>query len=171
MHLARWGLPFNTLFSIEFERDYSEADECAQYRIQGAKKDAFSKRNLWNSYLQPGEWKQSYFESSVACFLNPNDREACAEFADMFFDQVEFVELNFHRDYFATWFESLCPSFLRKPEHLEKYRGLLAKYEGTDKNLFVKLLKNEIEIMEDLIMMAQKNKIGNKNDYNDSDSY
>ena len=100
--------------------------------------------------MKPGEWKQSYFESSVSFFLNTNERQDCAEYADLFFDQVEFVELNFHRDYFEAWFLNLCPSFLRKPEHFEKYKALLAKYEGTDKTLFVKLLKDEIDNMENL---------------------
>ena len=72
---------------------------------------------------------------------------------------MEFVEKNFHRDYFQAWFLNLCPSFLRKPEHFEKYKALLAKYKGTDKTLFVKLLKNEIDNMENLQMMAMKNKI------------
>ena len=150
MHLARWGCQYNNLFRQEFERDFGDADEHAKYRVEGANGDASKKRELWNSYLKPGVWKQSYFESSISYFLNTNEREACAEFAENFFEQVEFVEMNFHRDYFVTWFENLCPTFLRKPEHEEKYKALLAKYEATDKTLFVKLLKNEIDNIENL---------------------
>ena len=51
---------------------------------------------------------------------------------------------------------------------------MLAKYDGsTDKTLFVNLLKDEIDIMENLIEMAVKNKIevSASNDAEDSDSY
>ena len=115
---------------------------------------------MWDSYLVQGQWKQAHFDSSVSFLLNTNEREECEHFADQFFDKVEFVEQNFHRDFFESWFSSLCPSFLRRPGDLAKYTELLAKYENcTDKTLFVNLLKDQVDSMENLIEMAKKNKI------------
>ena len=54
----------------------------------------------------------------------------------------------------------LCPSFLRRPGDLAKFTELLAKYDNcTEKTLFVNLLKDQIDLMENLIEMAKKNKI------------
>ena len=84
-------------------------------------------------------------------------REDCEHFADQFFDKVCMVEETFHRDFFLSWFGCLSPAFLKRPCDLERMKALLTQFENTDKTLFVKLLKEEIDDLESLIAMATNN--------------
>ena len=70
---------------------------------------------------------------------------------------MELVEEEFHRDYFLQWFNALCPVLLKRQVDLDRMKALLAKYETTDKNFFVKLLREAIDDMEDLMEMEMKN--------------
>ena len=101
------------------------------------------------------KWKQKDFAASSDCLLNVHCREDCEKFAEQWFEKVEHVEDHFHRDYFVAWFGNLSPYFLGRKQDLERMRELLQKYEDTDKTLFVKLLKEEIDALEDVIAMQK----------------
>ena len=49
------------------------------------------------------------------------------------------------------WFNELSPYYLRRQVDLDRMRALLTKYERTDKTLFAKLLREEIEAIEDIM--------------------
>ena len=70
---------------------------------------------------------------------------------DLWFKNMEYVEDNFHRDYFQVYFTMLSPAFLRRQSDVDRLNQMLAKYEASDKTLFVKLLKEEIDSIEELI--------------------
>ena len=104
--LAKWGCPYEDLFEAEFARDYSDADERAQISIESIRhrEESKEKREIWDSYLVPEKWKKADFDCSAACFLNQYNREEGELYADLWFESVEYVEANFHRDYFLVWF-------------------------------------------------------------------
>ena len=153
--LAKWGCPYEDLFEAEFARDYSDADERAQISIESIRhrEESKDKREIWDSYLVPDKWRKSDFSCSAACFLNQYNRQEGELYADLWFESVEFVEANFHRDYFLDWFNELSPYYLRRQVDLDRMKTLLAKYEHTDKTLFTKLLTEEIEAIEDIMAM------------------
>ena len=50
-----------------------------------------------------------------------------------------------------TFFSNLQPGFLRRNGDLARLKALLQKYETSDKTLFIKLLKEAIHKIEELI--------------------
>lgn len=60
------------------------------------------------------QWKQSDFNASSGCFYNVHMKEDCDHFAEQWFEKIEFVEQNFHRDFFESWFGNLSPYFLAR---------------------------------------------------------
>lgn len=136
------------LIKAEFAREYSAIDDQEKLKIDASSLDTAKKQKLWDSYLEREQWKQQAFMASSAHLLNKGDRKQCELFADQFFEKVEHVEDSFHRDYFLNFFNNLNPSFLGREEDLAKFQALLTKYASTDKTLFVKLLKEEIDRLE-----------------------
>ena len=79
--LAMWGHEYVDLLAAEFATNYSDSDEHAKLRIEAADTSLESKQALWDSYLVPDRWKQSYFASSVSNLLNFHERDDCLHFA------------------------------------------------------------------------------------------
>lgn len=141
------------LMEAERKRDYSDADDQQQLRYDVCTLDTSEKQKIFESYLIPEKWKQTDFGSSVCNFYNAKDRKESEHFADMWIANLENVEENFHRDYFAEYFESLRPDFLRRQSDVDKLKELLAKLQETDKNLFKKKLTETIAEIEELIQI------------------
>ena len=77
----------------------------------------------------------------------------CIEFGDKFFNEVEKVFANHHRDYADVFFTNLSPSFLGREVYLDRYIALLERALKTDNTHFINLLKEEIEQLEDIIQV------------------
>ena len=66
---------------------------------------------------------------------------------------MEKVEEVMHLDYFKVFFLFLSPSYLGNPLHLEQLRAMLLKWQGSDKTYLCKLLKEEVNILEETIAL------------------
>ena len=102
--MAKWGSSVEELFEAEFAREYSDTDELARKKFCASQMSREKKQEIWDSYLVPDQWKQSDFNASCRNFYNVHRREDCEHFAEQWFAKVEFVEANFHRDFFDSWF-------------------------------------------------------------------
>lgn len=50
------------------------------------------------------KFKQRDFMASASAFYNSSDTMQCQYFANLWFEKIEFVENNKHRDYFDVFF-------------------------------------------------------------------
>ena len=64
------------------------------------------------------KFKQRDFMASSSAFYNTGDLMQCMYFANLWFEKIEFVEDNKHRDYFEVFFQQLSPSFLGNQQDL-----------------------------------------------------
>ena len=62
--------------------------------------DKDSKSAIFSSFLEKDRWRQEEFNALSSCFYNRSDRAQCEYFVDLWFENLEAVEENFHRDYF-----------------------------------------------------------------------
>jgi len=72
-------------------------------------------------------------------------------FGDRFFDVVENVFAKHHRDYADVFFHCLAPTFIGKESYLDRYIGILERAIKTDNTHFINMLKEEIELLEEII--------------------
>lgn len=67
--------------------------------------------NYWEKIVN-GHFSQTHLNAVCSTFLNKADREKSEIFAEKWFESLETVEKNQHRDYFETYFRELSPRFL-----------------------------------------------------------
>ena len=79
------------------------------------------KKSIWETYRKPGHWKQSEFVESASNFYDHSDTDSMEIFAESFFEHIEAIESNFHRDYFWAFFVQLSPAFLATPAVLKGF--------------------------------------------------
>ena len=77
----------------------------------------------------------------------------CQYFGNLWFEKIEFVENNKHRDYFDVFFTQLSPAFLGRQQDLDKMKELLEEYQRTEKSFFCRLLAEEIDKLELIIKL------------------
>ena len=111
---AKYDAELPALLEAEKQRDYSGDDDLLQIRHQACVLDTAEKQKLFDSYLIEGKWNMYEFDASVSHFYDRGNKEQCEQFAEQWLSKIEFVEANFHRDYFQSFFEALCPTFLRR---------------------------------------------------------
>lgn len=69
---------------------------------------------------------------------------------------VEDVFQRLHRDYADSFFRNLAPTFLGRESDLDKYIKMLETATRTDNTHFINLLKDEIELLEEIIQIKAK---------------
>jgi len=88
-------------------------------------------------------------------FYNLGDVNQCKHFANLWFANLERIESEMHMDYLTVYCKQLSPSFLGEPSHIELLRELLKKHEGSDKTYLCRLIKEEINSLEEIIELKQ----------------
>ena len=66
-------------------------------------------------------------------------------------NSVEMVFALHHRDYALQFFTHLSPTFLKRPQDLERYREIFERVKISNNTSFKVALDNEIELFESLI--------------------
>jgi len=77
----------------------------------------------------------------------------CIEFGDKFFEVVEEIFAHHHSDYADVFFTNLSPSFLGREVYLDRFIALLERALKNDNTHYIRLLKEEIEHLEDIIQV------------------
>lgn len=87
-------------------------------------------------------------EASAKSFYNYANRAQCEILADLFYDNVESVFKNHHRDYALQFFTHLSPTFLRRSVDLVKLKAIYERAKETTNTTFIVAVFNEIELFE-----------------------
>ena len=123
-------------------------------KLQAADPNQKNKQKIWDSYVSPDDkFKQQDFIASTSSFYNYSDKMQSRYFGNLWFEQIEFVENNKHRDYFDVFFTQLSPAFLGSQKDLDRMKGLLQTYQSTEKSFFCRLLAEEIDKLELIIKL------------------
>lgn len=69
----------------------------------------------------------------------------------MWLESIEKIESEMHMDYFTVFFKQLSPSFLGRNKDVLFMKELLKKHQDSDKTYLCKLLKEEINTLEEVI--------------------
>lgn len=121
-----------------------------QLECVAALHDHENKEKLWNIYVK-GEQTNRQFYHSSKYFYNLDDENQCIAYGDKFFQEVEKIFESKYRDYAATFFHHLAPTFLGREVYLDHYLDILTRAAKTENTHFIKLLKEEIEKLETII--------------------
>ena len=142
--------------TTEMAIDYSDIDELQKIKCLACLPDDENKASLWKNYIEKTKFSQEQFAYSSSSFFNPDNQEQSLHYADLFFQNIEAVKQKYHRDYGQHFFHNLSPTFLGRPEHLQKFREIQERTEkeGTDTH-FLKLLSNEIEKLEEILSFKE----------------
>mmetsp|Transcript_1239 Transcript_1239/g.1433 ORF Transcript_1239/g.1433 Transcript_1239/m.1433 type:complete len:305 (-) Transcript_1239:3-917(-) len=143
---------------LEAERkiDFTDQDDLDKERCLGCLPDDASKDALWAKFLDPSSFKsQDMFYYSSFNFLNAKNEEQCFKFADLFFQEVDRIKQETHRDYAQIFFHHLSPLYLGREGDLVKFKALHAKVlaERPDDSHFLNLLSEEIEGLQEVLDM------------------
>lgn len=145
--------------TVDFEHGItSDYDIMQQNLFETANYDPISKKRIWDSYVK-GELNQKQFKESSKHFYNIDDEAMCIEYGDKFFEVIEKIFSTQHRDYANTFFHNLSPTFLGRESYLDKYITMLERAIKTDNSHFINLLKDEIELLEEVIEIRSLQKI------------
>lgn len=55
-----------------------------------------------------------------------------------------------NRDYASQFFQHLCPTFMKRPQDLQRYEELLSKHKDSANTNFANMLSNEIDLIKSL---------------------
>jgi hypothetical protein len=90
-------------------------------------------------------------EASAKHFYNIENLDQTAKYADAFFRDVEKVFATQNRDYAATFFTYLSPTFLRRRTDLSRFKELLQMHKDSANTNFVILISNEIDLFNQIL--------------------
>ena len=83
----------------------------------------------------------------------------CLKFGELWFETVEEVVLKQHRDYLDVFFMNLVPTFLGRESHLDRFIKILERAIKTENTNFIIMLKEEIELLEEIIQIRNMKQI------------
>jgi len=84
-----------------------------------------NKDQAWKDFVEGKKYSQTPFSHAAVGFSHWTQRDIWLPYADKFFEVVEEVFENTHRDYAARFFCFLSPAWLGREEDLLKLKQLL----------------------------------------------
>jgi len=94
--------------------------------------------------------------ASSAEFYDYSDKQLCSFFGDRFFTDIETVFDTQHSDYATIFFKNLSPAFLSRYSDVDKYQRILSRIENTNNTIFIKLIKDDIELITEVLKVKAK---------------
>ena len=101
--------------------DFSDFDVLEELGCLACLPSDTEKEAIWKRYITGENLNVKQIEASAKHFYNTENMAQCNNYADKFFAQVEQVFATQNRDYAATFFAYLCPTFLRREGDLNNY--------------------------------------------------
>ncbi|CDW91141.1 aminopeptidase n [Stylonychia lemnae] len=123
------------VYNIEIESSFYEDEQ---------------KQKVWDKYVS-GEYNIEDFKISSRYFYNLEDDEMCEIYGSKFFKVIEQVFKERDYQYAKIFFQNLSPVFLGREHYLDDLLKILERQVKENNHLFVKLLKYEIELLEEII--------------------
>jgi hypothetical protein len=85
--------------NYESNIDFSDTDVLQRYAAEACLQEDEHKRKLWESYKSGKDFNNKGFEASSAHFYDESNEIQASYFGNKFFQDVEEVFKNLHRDY------------------------------------------------------------------------
>ena len=105
--------------------EYNDVDDIENYGVQASLTEDEVKLTLFKDYIKHNtQFNPKKLEASAKFFYNFGNRAQCEKFADLFLESVESVFSVHHRDYALQFFMHLSPTFLKRPQDLEKFKEI-----------------------------------------------
>eukprot|EP00347_Sterkiella_histriomuscorum_P001356 403372348 len=117
-----------------------------------------NKEKLWNEYVN-GNMNMKELKLSTKYFYDHDDEAICLQYGNKFFDVIEKIFADRYRDYAEIFFKNLSPSFLGREAYLDNLIKILERATKTDNTHFINLLKEEIELLEEIIEIRSLQKV------------
>ena len=130
----------------------SQQDNLKRIKVHAAWSEDAEKEQLWKEYVEGKKFKQNEFGASASMFYNWRDEKVIRKYAERFFDELENVFENQHRDYAGTFFWRFLPVVMGEKKHVERMEEIL-KRTHEDRTHFRNLLKDGIADIESIIRM------------------
>lgn len=141
-------------FENEKKIDYSVTDDLMYFGCEVMMPE--KREKLWNDYIEGKRFNVETYKFSMPGFMTWRNEEVSGEYADKFMACIEQIFREKHRDYAERFFMSLSPAFLNREKDLNALKEILARTNQEQEPHFAKLLKREIQTMEENAAVLKK---------------
>ena len=109
-----------------------------------------NKDKWWELFLDGTKYSKEEYGAAMNWFYSSNQQKLMTEYADKFFENIDDIFKNKHRDYAEFFIQLLCPIKLGREQDKDRLEELYAAADE-DRTHFKKYLKIAIEDLEDII--------------------